>query len=319
MRVLMTGATGFVGTRLIPKLNQRGVQLTGISRGLSGNLSPNPGGSYSHEIFDIAPAADWHHLLDNKDAVVHLADGFNAYEKMPATTHDQAAFERAEATLNLVRQAIKAGVPKLIYLSTIKAICGASADEILDENTTPKPTCLYGQLKLETERKITQLSKGSETNVIILRFPVVFGKKADGNFTWLLKLADTPVPLPFKDLKNRRSMISRTSLTDAIATVVADQGAKRGTFHIHDDAVSVAQLIAELRTGLDRPQRLFQAPHLMWQMMQALPKINEITYRFTRSLELTDAKFRQEFPWLPSVTMAEELRRTARAYRRSAE
>ena len=315
MRVLMTGVSGFVGTRLIQYLNERSIRVTGISRRHPSNLDT----SYIHEIFDITPRANWQHLLDDKEVVVHLADGFNRFEHLSATARDEQAVERLEATLNLARQAIGNGVQKFIYLSTIKAMCGTWASGVLDENTAPQSTSLYGRLKLETEQKIMEAAEGTQTRVISLRFPVVFGEQSDGNFNSLLRLADTPIPLPFKNLESRRSLISRSSLADAITTVVLDQGAHDGTFLVHDEAISIAQLITHLRIALDRSPRLFQMPPGLWPTLEALPKIGDMTLRFTRPLELTDVRFRRNFSWAPPVTMTEKLYATARAYRRSSE
>ncbi len=313
MRVLMTGATGFVGSKLVQVLDDRGFLVTAVSR----NSPPIQPEVYTHKILDIAPQTVWNPLLENLHALIHLADGYNAFEKLPASSQNERAMERLEATLNLVSAAVEGGVPHFVYLSTIKAMCGTWAENILTENTAPNPQSLYGRLKLETEHRITRMAEGTDTRVTILRFPIVFGTGVGGNFSRLLSLVDTPWPLPFAGLKTRRSMVSLTSLTDAIVRVVEDKVAGGGTFLVCDGAVTMAQMTTQLRSGLGRPARLYKVPGLAWEFVKFLPKIGEKFDRFSRPLEVSNAEFRKRFSWIPPIEIQDELRRSAEDYRHS--
>ncbi len=314
-RVLVTGASGFVGPALIDQLIKSDALVTGTSRRRPSRATAPSNRQYSHATFDIQPGANWAPLLYDQDVVVHLADGFNAFEKLPVCAHDDRASRRMDATLHLARKAIDAGVQNFVYLSTIKAMCGVSADQVLDETIEPCPTSLYGRLKLAAEREIMQMARGSNTRVIVLRFPVVYGNGADGNFTRLLKLADTPFPFPFKALQSRRSLIGLDSLATAISTAALNHGAASGTYLIHDDAISVSQMIMQLRKGLNRPARLYTVRDTWWPMVEALPKIGDLLRRLTKPLELSDDRFRQSFSWSSPIVLDHELQRIAQNYR----
>ena len=313
MRVLVTGATGFAGPHLIRTLSEHGAQVTAVSR----KTKPAPPWADRHESINISPRTSWGSLLKDTDAVVHLADGLNAFEHLPAHFQDDKSSERVEATLNLVRSAIASGVPKFIYLSSIKAMAGTWAPGVLTEKTTAHPTSLYGRLKLETEQKIMSIAEGSSTSAFALRFPVVFGPNAGGNISRLLRLVDTAWPLPFAGIENARSMISLNGMTDAITAVINNQDREGGVFLVHDAAISLPNLIAHLQSGLGRPDRMFRIPSIIWPTIEYIPKIGDIVSRFTRSLEFSDSKFRERFSWKPSSDMSDELYDTALAYKRS--
>lgn len=312
-RVVIVGATGFIGAKLVPVLHGQGFPLTTIGRrGLA-----DPPENCRHERVDISPATDWRPLLEGADTLVHLADGFNAFEGLPPATQDAAASARFEATLNLARSAIESGVRRFVYLSTIKAMCGTWTEDVLTEQSPAHPTSLYGRLKLEAEQEIADRANGSGTTVVSLRFPIVFGAGAGGNFTRLIRLADLPLPLPFAGLSHRRSMISVTSLTDAIARAVTQSEVESGTFLVHDGALSLSELITALRQGLARPPGLFHIAEGFLRPLESVPRMGRIVQRFTRPLEICDDRFRQHFAWEPPVNMTDEVVAAAQIYSRS--
>jgi len=311
MKVLVSGASGFAGTCLMQVLSENGHIVIAVSRRAPRQL---PTGSL-HEIVDIGPQTRWSELLDGVESVVHLADGFNAFERYKAGTENKAAQLRFAATLNLARAAIKAGVKNFTYLSTLKAMAGTSARELLNENSPARPESLYGELKLAAEEEILHLAAGSATRVVNLRFPIVFGLKADGNFTRLLQLANSGLPLPFLGVKGKRSMISLTSLADAIAKTVANDSAPAGSYLVQDEAMTLAELLAILRCGMSYPARLFYLPQALMAPLAFLPGAKGIATRLLRPLEINDKLFREKFSWQPPVEMPAELTRCAMAFK----
>ncbi|VAW20145.1 hypothetical protein MNBD_ALPHA12-2054 [hydrothermal vent metagenome] len=303
----MTGASGSVGTCLTKLLSENNHQVVAIGRHAPGQL---PQGVI-HKIIDIQPATNWEEALNGVDALVHMADGFNAFEHLAAGASNEAGQERYKATLNLARAAIRAGVKNFIYLSTIKAMAGSWAKEILNENSPARPQSLYGQLKLAAEEKIIQLATNSATRVISLRFPIVFGARSDGNFTRLLQLANSGLPLPLSGLKARRSLISLTSLSDAIATSIENTSATAGTYLVQDDAASLDDLLTVLRAAINRPARLFYLPEILMGPLVFVPGARNIATRLLKPLQIDDRLFRDRFSWQPPVNMKDELKRAA--------
>ncbi len=311
MKVLVTGASGFAGAHLTKLLSKNGHTVIAIGRRKIENL---PDGA-SGKIVDIQPETDWDEVLNGVDALVHMADGFNAFERFAAGADNEKAQLRAQATLNLARAAFRARVKNFIYLSTIKAMAGSWASQILKENSPPRPTSLYGQLKLAAENEILQLAAGSATRVINLRFPIVFAARADGNFTRLLQLANSGLPLPLSGVAAKRSLISLTSLSDAIAATLENTSAAAGTYLVHDMAMSVAELLTVLRAAYARPARLFYLPPALMEPLLSVPGARFIAARLLKPLQINDQLFREKFCWRPPVDIHEELEKAAIAFK----
>ena len=313
MRILIIGGTGFIGLPLTHILFERGHDVIPMARRRSEDVS-----AYGDQLIaDITTQTDeaWDKALTGIDTVIQLGDGFNAYEHLPAELKSEEATARLEATLGLARAVSRNHVPNYIFLSTIKAVCGVAFEGTIDDHTDANPTSLYGHLKLTVERKISEIAASSATRFIALRFPVVFGEKSDGNFIKLLQLADTSLPLPFKSLTARRSLISLPTLIHAIQQVTENKGAASNTYVVHQGAISIADLITTLRRGLDRPPQLFHIPAAAWGPIERLPKVGNLAQRFTRPLEISDENFRRNFAWSPEGSLSDALVDAARSFK----
>lgn len=260
--VLLTGATGFVGSFLASAL-RHSCRLRTASR---------------EAIGDLGPVTDWAHALDGIDVVVHAAGP--AHAKYPADVLRRAIVEGSAA---LAGQAARAGVKRFITISSIRA-CVSFTDRPASEHTPPNPDDAYGRAKLEAEQAI--LAEAA-MRPIALRPPMVIGANAKGNFASLLRLLDTPLPLPLAGIHNKRNVISLASLSEAVRAVIeAEHNAASGIFHVADQpAVSIADMARLVRSGMCRPQRLFSARGI--EAIAPTPLV--------RSLEVDDRKFRERF------------------------
>ncbi len=321
MKILVTGVTGFIGAPLVRALREsapkepggdRALEIVGISRRPPSRVS----GEFVHQVMDIGPDTRWHQVLQGVDCVVHLADGLNAFEHLPVHAQSEQARQRVHSSLSLARAALECGVAKFIYLSSVKAMCGTWADHPLRESDTPRPDSLYGRLKLETEQSLAELAAGTGMQVTCLRFPLVFGDRADGNFIRLLRLADTGLPLPFKGISAPRSLISRDGLAHAIAAMVFAPTRHQGVYLVHQGALALPEILAVLRTGLNRKSRLFFLPGLA-PLMVRLPGIASTARRLFSPLEVCDRRFRTDFSWQPPVSLEQNLAEVAARYRSS--
>lgn len=307
MHILLTGAAGFVGSHLLSRMKRDGVWVRALDRHDTRVMKL----ADERVIEPLSPDCDFEAYLAGVDTVIHLADGFNAYEHLPVVATNREASKRVQTTVALANVAARMGV-RFIYLSTVKAMCGAYADHILSETTPEKPQSLYGKLKLEAERAILSVAQKHGTRAIILRFPIVFGSGVGGNMEKLYKLIDTPYPLPFRGLDNRRSLISLDSLINAVLAITRQnfeggQQAEQDIFLVHDGALSTKALVRLLRVEVGRPERLFPLPKAVWSVAERLPGIGRLSYRFTRSLELCDQKFRSTYDWRPASPLEQSL------------
>jgi nucleoside-diphosphate-sugar epimerase len=247
-RILVTGATGFIGRAAVAALTAAGHTVRAGVRRLPAPFAA-PVEVVAHG--DLAGAVDWRPLVAGMDAVVHLAGIAHAGHMA------DAAYERVNhvATAELAEAAGAAGVGHVVFVSSIRAQSGAAADRVLTEADVPAPTDAYGRSKRAAEIALAQ----SGVPFTILRPVLVFGPGAGGNLAALIRLAAWPVPLPFGALANARSLVSRDNLLAAIAHVLAHPRGE--TFLVADPRpMSLAAIVTALRAGLGRPPGIVAVP-----------------------------------------------------------
>jgi nucleoside-diphosphate-sugar epimerase len=313
MHILVTGAGGYIGSPLLTELKKQGYWLRAVSRSTKPSLEI----ADEHIIQTLNPGTHFEPLLDGIDTIINLADGFNAYEHLPASTHPATIPEATLRlkTVNALANAASKQEVRLIYLSTVKTMCGTYADQILTEHSLNQPTSLYGLLKLKAEQAIFEAAEEHAQNTVILRFPITFGVQPKGNMEKLLRLADTPLPLPFRACDNRRSLISATSLIDAIVHTTKSEHQGKNLFLVQDGALSTYQIISLMRRGLNRPQRMFALPESVFLTSENIPSFGPKIRRLTRSLELDDTRFRQAYDWRPKEQLSNMLIKLAETWK----
>lgn len=313
MNILVTGAGGYIGSPLLVELKKQGYWLRGISRSAKPSLQT----ADEQIIQTLNPNTHFEPLLDGIDTLINLADGFNAYEHIPASTNlttISKATLRLTTVNALANAASKRGI-QLIYLSTVKTMCGTYANQVLTEHSLNQPSSLYGLLKLKAEQAIVKAAEEHGQNSVILRFPITFGVQPKGNMEKLLRLADTPLPLPFRACDNRRSLISATSLIDAIVQTVKSGHQGNNLFLVQDGALSTYQITSLMRRALNRPQRMFAVPENIFSISENIPSFGPKIRRLTRSLELDDTRFRQTYDWQPKEQLSNMLIKLAETWK----
>jgi nucleoside-diphosphate-sugar epimerase len=250
-RVLVTGASGFIGKRLAGALAKEGWQVRAAARDPSS--IPTKAGVERVAMRDLSHPAYWSGLLTGITHVVHLAGIAHAPGVLPDDLYRRI---NAQAFGELAAQA-SGKVERLVLLSSVRAQAGLSAERTLTELDEPEPTDAYGRTKLEAERLVA----GSGVPFTVLRPAVVYGKGVKGNIASLATLAKTPMPLPFAGLDNRRSLLALDNLVSAISLVLEAKAAADETFLVADaEPISVANLVAAMREGLGRPPHLVKVP-----------------------------------------------------------
>jgi nucleoside-diphosphate-sugar epimerase len=251
-RLLVTGANGFVGLSLVHALANAGMTVRAAARepraiAARPNIEPTT-------LPDLAMAVDWNSLLTGMDAVIHLAGIAHAGGGIPEAQYDQI---NRVATESLAQAAAAHGVGRLIFLSSIRAQTGSTACEPLNENLSPQPTDAYGRSKLAAEHAVRR----SGVPFTILRPVVIYGPGVKANLGTLLRLADSPLPLPFGSFRNLRSLLAMDNLISAIRFLLERSGPSNETYVVADPApVTFAEIILTLRAALGRPPRLVSVP-----------------------------------------------------------
>jgi UDP-glucose 4-epimerase len=250
--VLVTGSSGFVGQRLVTTLADAGYRVRAASRNPS--AAGWPDGVQVARLPNLADRINWDPLLADVAYVVHLAG--LAHRGMAVSEEMYDRVNRV-ATADLAAAAAKAGLARLIFISSIGSQSGPSSERVLSEADEPRPTTAYGRSKLAAEIAL----RDSGVPHTILRPVLVYGPNAPGNMGLLVRLATSPWPLPFGALTGLRSLLAVDNLTSAIQFAIKSSTTRNETYIAADlDAFSLAEIIAMLRAAIGRSPGLLPLP-----------------------------------------------------------
>lgn len=294
--IALTGATGFIGQHLLHELPKRGYRLRVLLR----RPTAVPLESASAVVGDLARPQNMTAALADVDAVIHSAGIAQAMSGIP---EDDYRTFNTEATIALARAARRAGVRRFVFLSSIRAQSGPSADHVLTEDATAQPTDAYGRSKLAAEQGLAELA----LDWVALRLVLVYGAGVTGNMAELVRLARTPYPLPLGALRNRRSLLSLDNLVAAIDTVLSRPGQLRRPLIVSDpEALTLPEIVAAVRRGLGRRPGLIPVPAAVLRTALYAAGRGEIYERLSGSLVADPAGLR-ELGWSPPVKTPEGL------------
>lgn len=301
-KILVTGATGFVGTALCQKLVASDYFLVPISR----QATNKPGW---HQVEHIDGQTDWLLLLEGVSQVVHLAALVHQMGGEDPETEKLYQEINHLATIKLARDAVKAGVKRFIYLSTIKVNGEETCGKAFSENDVPNPKDAYSRSKRDAEAALILLGEKTGLDVVILRPPLVYGADAKGNFSkmvdWILK----GYPIPFSGVRNnRRSLIYIGNLVDVILRCMEKDEPINQIFLVSDGQdVSTGKLIELLHQNLEGTGRLIGFPPIILNILFRLVGRNALSPRLLGSLEINSKKICSHLDWKPKFTLEQGL------------
>ena len=300
MRVLITGASGFIGTALVRRL---GADSRWNVRASSRNP---PAHSTGTEEWVTAPnltgEADWSSLLADVDAVVHLA----ALAHVMATREE---YERVNVlgTRQLAEQAVSAGVKRFVFLSSVK-VHGEAGH--FNEDSEIAPADLYGASKRDAEQALREIARQTGLQVVIVRSPLVYGPGVKANFHELLTAVRRGRVLPLASISNRRSLVGVGNLVDLVALCLEHPAAASETFLVSDgEDLSTPQLVRRLATATGGRARLLPLPVWALRAAATVMRRSDAMDRLTGSLTVDISKARRLLGWSPPVALDEGLRR----------
>ncbi|WP_019937277.1 SDR family oxidoreductase [Bordetella sp. FB-8] len=310
LRVLVTGASGFVGQAFCSEWAARGGEVVAAlrtSRTFSRKITPVVVG-------DLAEDVDWRGALQGVDVVVHLAARVHV---MRDTASDPlAAFRKVnvEGTRNLARQAAEAGVKRFVFLSSVK-VNGESTPlgRAFTTDDVPAPEDAYGMSKLETEQALRELCARTGMEFVVIRPPLVYGPGVRGNFQAMLRAVRRGIPLPLGAVDNRRSLVALDNLVDLIATCLAHPAAANQVFMVSDaEVVSTTVLLRKVAAAYGLPGRLVPVPASWLRFCAASLGKCPAADRLLGSLVVDVSKTRAMLGWTPVVSMDDQLKKMAK-------
>ena len=310
MRVLVTGANGFIGRALVAELvcnEQFDVRAASRSPIAAGRRLTWVNSS------DVGPYFDWRPSLDGVDAVVHLAGRAHVLRERSSNPEREFMAVNRDATRRLAEQAVGSGVRHFVLVSTIGVHGDVSpADRPITEQAPLRPYDAYTRSKAEGEAATLDVTRGTATVVTILRPTMVYGPGAPGNFGRLVRLVQSGLPLPFGAIRNCRSFIARENLVGAIRCCLTSPPSVQRIFVLADGQdLSTPELIREIAAGIGRKARLF--PLTMGVLESGLRCIGRdaLARRLLGSLQVDASLARSVLGWRPVVDAREAIRRAA--------
>jgi len=312
-KVLVTGASGFVGRPLCKALSDRGHQVRAAMR-THGQLSA---AGETVIVGAIDGETDWSAALNGVDAVIHLAARVHVMKDTAGDPLAEFLKVNLYGTSNLAQQAANAGVKRFVYVSSVK-VNGeqTTVNRPFAESDEPDPQDPYGISKWRAEQDMQRIAHETGLEVVIVRPPLVYGPDVKGNFIRLLAAIDRGIPLPLACANNARSLVYVGNLVDALIACATHPAAAGQTYLVSDgDDVSTAMLVDLIARSLGRNSRAFRFPPVLLRAVATLLGRAEQMDRLFGSLRVNDGKLRRELAWVAPFTLEQGLRATADWYR----
>ena len=300
MKILITGATGFIGTHLCSELSNRNIGFRATARNANEN-------SYTDFVScDLETTESLNQLMDGCNIVIHLAGRAH-------TTSDNSQEKYRVAnelvTQRLANAAKQNGITRFVYLSSIK-VNGESSNPGLPihQSDTPHPLDDYGRSKLAAELALQAICHDSSMEYVIIRPTLVYGQGVKANFSALISAVKRGLPLPIATVKNERSMIGINNLIDLIITSSTNPKAANQTFLASDGTdTSTPALVRLIAKSLNRQSRIFPFPIPILRLLAAVFGKSSAIDKLTGSLSVDISHTTSTLNWHPPFSIDSEI------------
>ena len=307
-KILVTGASGFIGQALCNKL----IKLNLIVCATVRNPMPH---SVSNDfecisVGNINLETNWKNALKKVDYIIHCA----GIAKMTSIKDlDYYNLVNVEGTKRLAEHAVKAGIKRLVFLSSVK-VNGEITDQITKQKFSHKdnsnPKDLYAISKLEAEKALWEISSRTGLEMVVVRLPLVYGYGVKGNLARLIKLVKSGIPLPLGLIKNQRSMIGIDNLIDLLIRCIDHPEANGKTFLASDkEDLSTPELIKLIASSMGKKVNLFPFPISILKFLGSVFGKSEEINRLVGSLRIDDSYTKEILNWTPPISVEEGIRR----------
>lgn len=310
-KVLVTGASGFIGQSLCARLLNDGYLVAGVVRK---NCSVND--IEVVVVGDIGRSTKWDDALVDVDVVVHLAARAHVLKETEKTPLEKYRETNLYGTEQLARSAAIKGVKKFIFLSSIGVNGEVTTKNLkFKPDDIPKPHNDYSNSKWEAEEVLAKIGRKTGMEFVIIRPPLVYGEGVKANFHNLLCWLNKGVPLPFGAIKNKRSFISLYNLVDFIVTCIEHPKSAGQIFLVSDgDDLSTTELFYKLSYLLDRKTYLLEINEKIVKLLLSILGLNKLKHRLCCSLQIDVSKNKSLLGWDPPASVDEGLNKTVKSF-----
>lgn len=309
MKLLITGANGFVGGSLCAELSRQGHVVLGAVRSASEGID---GFEYSIS-GSIDGATDWSAALRNMDVVIHLAARVHVMNDAAADPLAEFRKVNVDGTLNLALQAAKAGIKRFVFVSSVKV--NGEYTEIgkpFTEEDAANPQDAYGISKFEAEQGLLLIAQQTGMKVVIIRPSLVYGPGVKANFASMMRAIQRGIPLPLGAIHNKRSFVYVENLVSLILRCIDHPAAANQVFLVSDGHdLSTTELLQACAKALGVKARLLPVPQKLIEVGAAMLGKRDVAQRLCGNLQVDITKARTLLGWVPPVSVADGLKATA--------
>lgn len=301
----MTGATGFIGSRLVKKIPARAFVRVAQA------------GGPEVVIGDLSSRSCLLAACDGIDTIFHCAGYAHAFSESDPHAHWRINYE---GTKNLLGAAVARGVKRFIFLSSIKAMAEPGGN-CVDESFSSKPESPYGQSKRAAEEAVLEIGEKHGMHVVNLRLAMVYGCGGRGNLERLVRAIRAGWFPPLPETGNRRSLVHVDDVIRAMRLVAEQPDANAKTYIVADyRSYSGREIYNAIREALGLPSVSWSISDLIWRSIgrigdelsavtgRAVSLNSEVVSRLLDSACYSPAFIEQDLGWKAQVSLAEGLR-----------
>jgi nucleoside-diphosphate-sugar epimerase len=306
LKMLVTGASGFVGKSLTAELFRQGYAISAAVRSRNFPI----GNAKVVVVGEINGDTDWSAALLDVDVVIHLAARVHVMTERSANPLTEFRKVNVEGTRHLARSAAIAGVKRILYVSSVK-VNGEQTILPYTDLDEPNPQDAYGISKWEAEQALHKISAETDMEVVVVRPPLVYGAGVKGNFAQMMKVLAKGIPLPFASVRNLRSFIYVENLVDALILCATHPSAAEQTYLVSDgEDISTPDLLRKLAKARGKPVKLIPCSPVFMSLLGRLIGKSDQVDKLVSSLQVDSSKIRRELGWKPPFSLDEGLKAT---------
>jgi nucleoside-diphosphate-sugar epimerase len=306
-KVLLTGASGFVGQRLAHILIQKNISLV-----CTGRKPLRIDGAESRLVDDLGPTTDWRHCLGEVSTVIHCAARVHVMQDSASDPLYLFRQVNVAGTLQLAEQAAAAGAQQFIFLSSVK-VNGEETEvgTAFTEDCQPQPSDPYGVSKLEAEQALFELGRKTGMAITVIRPPLVYGPGVGANFLAMLRSVQRRIPLPLGSIRNQRSFVYIDNLISLITCCIENPRSYNQVFLVSDGHdMSTTDLLKKSASAFNVASRLLPCPPFLLRTMAQLTGRKSVADRLCQSLQVDINKAKRLLEWSPPFTVEQGLQAT---------
>ncbi len=309
-KIMITGASGFVGSALCRELVRAGHGVVAVVRRIEERL---PEVTYIET--DLSDPTAFVDGFPAVECIIHLAGRAHMLDDTAADPLTAFREVNRDATIRLACRALDAGVKRFVFVSSIGVNGNSTSQQAFIEDSPARPHAPYAVSKYEAEQELMALLEGKGMELVIVRPPLIYADNAPGNFGRLLKLVASGLPLPLSTVNNARSLISRRNIVDFLVLCAEHPRAAGELFLVADgEDVSTAQMIMALREGMGKRPLLFAFPVGLLRLALLMLGKAAMYEQLCGSLQVDASKAYRLLGWQSSENTLEGLRKAGREY-----